>query len=102
MEILRPLYQSADDWRHLIKLNEDRFTLAENNADKVTVLSETAHLWERRGGDLDRARRALAVAFKLDPDDAQVRAEYERLAGATRGMGPAGRDLRRGVRRRPI
>jgi tetratricopeptide (TPR) repeat protein len=84
VEILRPLYESADDWRHLIKLNEDRFTLAENNADKVTVLSETAHLWERRGGDLDRARRALAVAFKLDPDDAQVRAEYERLTGATR------------------
>ena len=66
------------------QLNRTRFHVGREHADKVTVLSETAHLWERRGGDLDRARRALAVAFKLDPDDAQVRAEYERLAGATR------------------
>jgi tetratricopeptide (TPR) repeat protein len=81
--ILLPLYESADDWRRLIKLNEDRFAMAEDVADKVAVLRETAELWERRGEDLDRARRGLAVAFELDPDDDGVRQDYERLVEAT-------------------
>ena len=84
VEILRPLYEALDDWRHLIKLNEDRYTLARDAAEKVAVLRETARLWEERGRDLERARRALAIAFKLDPDEAEVRSEYERLAEATR------------------
>jgi tetratricopeptide (TPR) repeat protein len=46
-------------------------------------LRETAELWERRGEDLDRARRGLAVAFELDPEDPDVRQDYERLVEAT-------------------
>src|SRR5690606_37683350 len=83
VEILRPLYEAADDWRHLIKLNEDRYQLARDPGEKVAVLRETSRLWEARGGDLDRARRALGVAFEIDPDDADVRAELERLSEAT-------------------
>jgi len=79
VEILRPLYESADDWRHLIKLNEDRYELAGDPAEKVAVLRETAQLWEERGSDPTRAQRALTVAFQIDPDDADVRGEYERL-----------------------
>jgi tetratricopeptide (TPR) repeat protein len=81
--ILYPLYEATADWRRLIKLNEDRFALAADTSDKVRVLRETAELWERRGEDLDRARRGLAVAFELDPDDADVRRDYERLVEAT-------------------
>src|SRR5690606_37567400 len=80
VEILRPLYEAADDWRHLIKLNEDRYQLARDPGEKVAVLRETSRLWEARGGDLDRARRALGVAFEIDPDDSDVRAELERLS----------------------
>lgn len=83
VEILRPLYEGADDWRRLIKLNEDRFDLAADASEKVAVLRETSSLWEQRGGDKDRARRALALAVELDADDGDVRAEYERLVGAT-------------------
>ena len=83
VEILRPLYEGADDWRRLIKLNEDRFGLARDAAEKVAVLQETATLWEQRGNDRDRARRALGLAVELDPDDADVRGEYERLTEAT-------------------
>jgi golgin subfamily B member 1 len=83
VEILRPLYEGADDWRRLIKLNEDRFGLARDVAEKVGVLRETASLWEQRGGDKDRARRALGLAVELDADDADVRADYERLCEAT-------------------
>ncbi|MBM4361173.1 MAG: hypothetical protein FJ104_00715, partial [Deltaproteobacteria bacterium] len=83
VEILRPLYEGADDWRRLIKLNEDRFGLARDDAEKVAVLRETAQLWELRGTDPGRARRALGLAVELDPEDGDVRAEYERLVAAT-------------------
>jgi tetratricopeptide (TPR) repeat protein len=83
VDILRPLYESLDDWRRQIQLNEDRYGLARETADKVRVLRETAELWEKRGDDLSRARRALEAAVKLDPDDADTRAEYERLTERT-------------------
>lgn len=79
VDILRPLYEAADDWRHLIILNEDRYGLAETDGERVAVLRETAELWEKRGGDPRRARRALEAAVRTDPDDAEVRAHYERL-----------------------
>jgi tetratricopeptide (TPR) repeat protein len=83
VDILRPLYESLDDWRHQIHLNEDRYQLAVEPGDKVLVLRETAELWEKRGDDLGRARRALEAAVKLDPDDESTRAEYERLVEKT-------------------
>ncbi|HEY3495662.1 MAG TPA: tetratricopeptide repeat protein, partial [Polyangiaceae bacterium] len=83
VEILRPLYQSADDWRRLVQLNEDRYKLA-SQTDKVLVLRETAELWEKRGNEKGRARRAYRMALRLDPDDGEVRAEYERLAADTK------------------
>jgi len=82
VDILRPIYESLDDWRRQITLNEDRFALADGS-EKVAVLRETAELWERRGGDLARARRAYEAAFMLDPDDSEARADYERLTEAT-------------------
>ena len=83
VDILRPLYESLDDWRRQIHLNEDRYQLAVEATDKVQVLRETAELWEKRGDDLGRARRALEAGVKLDPDDADTRAEYERLVEKT-------------------
>ncbi|HEX7451534.1 MAG TPA: hypothetical protein VF294_04585, partial [Polyangiaceae bacterium] len=82
VDILRPIYESLDDWRRQITLNEDRFALADSS-EKVAVLRETAELWERRGNDLNRARRALEAAFRLDPEDPGARADYERLTEAT-------------------
>ncbi len=83
VEILTPLYERADDWRHLIKLNEDRFELARDNLEKVSVLRQTAQLWEERGRDADRALQALVAALQLEPDDVEVRMEFERLAELT-------------------
>ncbi len=87
VEILRPLYERADDWRLLVKLNEDRLGLAESAQDKVAVLTETAELWELRGNDPDRAFEALRTAFTLDPEDGEVRTQLERLAPRVRGAG---------------
>ncbi len=83
VEILTPLYEQADDWRHLIKLNEDRFALAPDNVEKVNVLRQTATLWEQRGGDARRALQALVAAIQIEPDDMDVKAEFERLAELT-------------------
>lgn len=82
VEILRPLYERSDDWRMLVRLNEERFALATDEHEKVAVLRETARLWETRGGDASRAFRATTAAFDLDPDEGDTRAELERLAAA--------------------
>jgi len=79
VEILRPLYEAKDDWRRLIQLNEDRFQISTDVLDQVNILRETAELWRERGKDLDKARRALEEAVKLDPEDSLVREEYERV-----------------------
>jgi golgin subfamily B member 1 len=79
VEILRPLYERQDDWRLLIKLNEERFGLAQDAREKVAVLRETARLWETRGNDELRAFDAMRAAFELDPEDGETRAELERL-----------------------
>jgi len=80
VEILRPLYERSDDWRLLVKLNEERFNLAEEVHEKVAVLRETAQLWETRGNDQGLAFRSMRAAFALDPEDGETRAELERLA----------------------
>ncbi|MFO0763004.1 MAG: tetratricopeptide repeat protein [Byssovorax sp.] len=79
VEILRPLYERSDDWRLLIRLNEERFGLAQDTHEKVSVLRETARLWETRGGDQLRALQATRAAFELDPEDGETREELSRL-----------------------
>jgi golgin subfamily B member 1 len=81
VDILRPIYERADDWRRLIALNGQRFELAESRSDKLAVLAETAELWEKRGQDDWHALAALRAAFELDPDDETTRTELERVAG---------------------
>jgi tetratricopeptide (TPR) repeat protein len=83
VEILRPIYESADDWQSIICLNEDRFELASVSSEKVSVLRETAELYERRGRDPERARQAILFAIEADPMDLDVRAELERLTAVT-------------------
>src|SRR5690606_706631 len=38
VDLLRPLYQGQDNWRSLIRLNEDRFELANDPMDRVMIL----------------------------------------------------------------
>lgn len=97
VEILRPLYERQDDWRHLIRLNEERFALASDPQDKVAVLRETAKLWETRGGDELKAFHALRVAFQIEPDDSETRAELERLAAELGAWEELSASLEQGV-----
>jgi golgin subfamily B member 1 len=84
VEMLRPIYERADDWRHLIQVNAERLSLASDKGERVAILRETARLWEERGGDASRAFEALHSAFVIDPDDGETRGELDRLAALTK------------------
>ncbi len=83
VDILRPIYERADDWRHLVAVNGERLALAKDDSEKVAIYRETAELWEQRGGDLRRAFDATREAFVLDPDDGSVRESLDRLGETT-------------------
>ena len=85
VEILRPMYERADDWKKLVALNEER--LAHRGwrlRTGWTILRETARLYEKRGGDAGRAFDSVRTAFVLDPEDGDTRGELDRLAEATK------------------
>ncbi|HEY1960283.1 MAG TPA: tetratricopeptide repeat protein [Polyangiaceae bacterium] len=84
VDILRPIYERADDWRHLVAVNGERLALANDDSEKVAIYRETAELWEQRGGDLRRAFDATREAFVLDPDDGSIRESLDRLAETTK------------------
>ncbi|HEX3770616.1 MAG TPA: tetratricopeptide repeat protein [Polyangiaceae bacterium] len=83
VEILRPIYEKADDWRHLVAINVHRLALATETSDRVAIQRENALLWEKRGGDRRLAFEAAKQAWTLDPEDGEARAELDRLAEAT-------------------
>ncbi len=80
LEILRPLYQRADSWESLVKINEESLALAQDRSEKAAILRENAALLEQRGGDKRGAFEALLRALSVDPDDGEVRTSLERLA----------------------
>jgi golgin subfamily B member 1 len=84
VDILRPIYERADDWRHLVAVNEQRLQLAAEIGEKVAIFRENAGLWEKRGGDRRRAFDAIRQAWILDPEDGDARSELDRLAEITR------------------
>jgi len=83
VELLRPIYEQADDWQKLVDVARHRYTVASTPGEKVTVLRDMAKLLEERGSDLGRAFEAAHEAFVLDPNDDESRAELDRLALAT-------------------
>ena len=84
VDLLRPIYERADDWRHLVSINEERLGLATDDGERITILRDNARLWEERGGDRNRAFEAIRSAWTLDPEDGDAREQLDRLAGATK------------------
>jgi golgin subfamily B member 1 len=80
VEILRPLYERADDWRDLIRLNEQGLSLAQDDLEKVRIYRENAELFEQRASDVPKAFASIQQAFALNPEDTEIRAELDRLA----------------------
>ena len=84
VEILRPVYESTDDWRHLVSVNAERLDLTSDVGEKVAILRESARLWEERGKDTNKAFDAVKSGFVLDPDDGDTRGELERLGAVSK------------------
>jgi len=83
IDILRPVYERADDWRKLISLNDERFALAVDDGERVETLRESAALWLERGKDPSKAFDAVRRAWELDPDSFELREQLEKLGEAT-------------------
>lgn len=82
IDILRPLYERSDDWRRMVRINEEELGVADDPSRRVELYRENARLLETRGGDRERALVALRAAFDTDPEDGDTRAELERVAEA--------------------
>ena len=80
IDILQPVYEEIDDWKKVLRLNEERLELAETDMDRVGLLRDSARLLEERGESFSQARAAYAAALELDPEDADLREHFERLA----------------------
>lgn len=83
VELLAPYYEACGDFRNLVRVNDERLALLDDDSERVAVLRANAELWEKQGGDLERALRCVEEAFVLDPGDGGTREELDRLAGAT-------------------
>jgi tetratricopeptide (TPR) repeat protein len=83
IDILRPVYERADDWRKLISLNDERLALAVDDGERIETLRESAALWQERGRDPSQAFDAVRRAWALDPEGGDLRAQIDRLAEAT-------------------
>jgi tetratricopeptide (TPR) repeat protein len=80
VELLKPLFEQADQWQKLVELSQHRLAIATTPIGKVAVLRDTAKLLEERGQDPQRAFDCMREAFILNPDDVDTREELDRLA----------------------
>ncbi|MFP6686307.1 MAG: hypothetical protein VB934_16430, partial [Polyangiaceae bacterium] len=85
IDMLRPLFEQAGDWKGLVEVNEVAVTLLESPEDKLDLLNQTARLWEAEGEDEKRAFAVLREAFQLVPEDEATREEFQRLADEVDG-----------------
>lgn len=83
IDILRPIYEGADDWRRLIALNEERLAIAADDGERIAIWRENAFLWERRGKDLRKAFDSIREAWTLDPEDGEAREYLDRIGAST-------------------
>ena len=66
---LSRLYGAADDHAAAVALLEPRLAAAASDAERVSVLTETAAICERRAGDPGGAFAAIFRAFSLSPSE---------------------------------
>jgi tetratricopeptide (TPR) repeat protein len=93
---LSRVYAAADDFTAMIAMLEPRLAVAGAEADRVSILNETATLLERRAGDPGRAFDAIFRAFTLAPSES-LSAKLIRLADAAQRWGDVAEALAAGL-----
>jgi tetratricopeptide (TPR) repeat protein len=85
IDVLDPLYRQLEDDAKLVQLHEMRVAMAEEETEKVALLTEMAQLQETNLNDGEAAFRSLAQAFRLDPGDPDLLTDLKRLTEVSNG-----------------
>jgi tetratricopeptide (TPR) repeat protein len=82
-QVLEPVYESAGEWDRVAQVYEVMAHHSDDSGRKIALYSMIAGIHERRRVDLEGAFEAYTRAFKMDPNNAEVIANLDRLALAT-------------------
>lgn len=88
-QVLEPLYKHAGEWQPLIDVLELRIAAESDPMTRADLLRQVARLQEDGRSDQRAAFEALSRAFAVEPADAGVTGQLERLAqslGAWSGL----------------
>jgi tetratricopeptide (TPR) repeat protein len=66
------VYEKSDSWAATIAILEPRLAAAASDEERVSVLVETARIYETKKGDADAAFEAIYRAFELWPEQSLV------------------------------
>ncbi|MGB8329204.1 MAG: tetratricopeptide repeat protein, partial [Polyangiales bacterium] len=83
LDLLEEYYRSTGNLEEVVRLYAQRVELAPSDADRVSLLTEAASIWENDIGRPDEALAALRAAVRIDPRDRALIDGLERLAQAS-------------------
>lgn len=83
IEVLERCYREIGTLDKVAGLFDIKIRLASTNDERVRLLNEAAGIWEQELGDPGRALALRRRVFELDPKDALVLDDLERLATAS-------------------
>ncbi len=79
LDLLEEYYRSEGQLEQVAELYGQRVAMASTDADRVTLLTEAATLYEEELGQTDQAIAALRGAFRAEPRDLALLTSLERL-----------------------
>jgi tetratricopeptide (TPR) repeat protein len=80
LDLLEEYYRGAGQLEEVVRLYQQRVEIAASDADRVTLLTEAASIWENDIGRPEEALSALRDAVRTDPRDRGLVESLESLA----------------------
>jgi tetratricopeptide (TPR) repeat protein len=80
LDLLEEYYRSSGELEQVVQLYQQRVEIASSDADRVTLLTEAAEIWEHDIGRPEEALVAMRDAVLTDPRDRALVESLERLA----------------------
>ncbi|MCA9601719.1 MAG: hypothetical protein KC417_06840, partial [Myxococcales bacterium] len=88
-DALADAFRRTDEWRGVLGLVDARLALAQNDVERVRILTDAASVVQTRGNDAEQAFDFIARAVPLAPENAGLTSDLLRLARATGRAGDA-------------
>ncbi len=79
-EVLEPLYEKLEQWTCLVKLQRMKLAKIDDPFDRRDIMLRAALLLETKLDDLAQAFELITEAFKENPGEESIVADFERLA----------------------